>query len=160
LINGRTRFDQQTSCLKCISFPHTYFWSSWFEGTRTLWILSIAGPSARLLRTIWRSHGPSAPERRTVRDAQYGFLRPSLGLCVPPVPEVVMVTLRVSPPSRFFLATTLLQEILLFPSASRASPMTISLPLPLSAVLYRIRTLLPSKSITFTGKGFVSTCIS
>jgi hypothetical protein len=44
------------------------------------------------------------------------------------------------------------EEILLFPLASRASPMFIYLPLPLSVVLGQIRTLLPLKSITFTGK--------
>jgi hypothetical protein len=78
----------------------------------------------------------------------------------PLVLEVVMVTLRVSPPSGFFSATTFLQEILLLPLASRVSPMIISLPLPLLVVLGRIRTLLPSKSITFTRKGSVSTFIS
>jgi hypothetical protein len=53
----------------------------------------------------------------------------------PPVPEVVMVTFSVSPPSGVFSATTFLQEILLFPSASRALPMMTSLSLPLSVVL-------------------------
>jgi hypothetical protein len=57
----------------------------------------------------------------------------------PPVPEVVMVTFNVSPPSGVFSATTFLQEILLFPSASRALPMMTSLSLPLSTVLGRIR---------------------
>jgi hypothetical protein len=38
----------------------------------------------------------------------------------PLVPVVVMVTFSVSPPSGVFSATTFLQEILLFPSASRA----------------------------------------
>jgi hypothetical protein len=150
LIKGRARFDQPTNYLKCIIFPRTYLWSSWFEGTWTLRVLSIAGPSAGLLRTVRRSTRPSVPRRRTVHDAQYGFLRPSLGLCLPLVSEVVMVTLRVSPPSGFFSATTFLQEILLFPWSSHALPMIISLPLPLSAMLGRIRTLLPSKLITFT----------
>jgi hypothetical protein len=53
----------------------------------------------------------------------------------PPVPAVVMVTFSVSPPSGVFSAITFLQEILLFPSASRALPMMTSLSLPLSAVL-------------------------
>jgi hypothetical protein len=57
----------------------------------------------------------------------------------PPVPEVVIVTFSVSPPSGVFSATTFLQEILLFPSASRALSMMTSLSLPLSAVLGQIR---------------------
>jgi hypothetical protein len=57
----------------------------------------------------------------------------------PLVPTVVMVTLSVSPPSGVFLATTFLQEILLFPSTSHALPMMTSLSLPLSAVLGRVR---------------------
>jgi hypothetical protein len=71
-----------------------------------------------------------------------------------------MVTLRVSPLSGVFSVTTFLQETLLFSSASRALLMMISLPFSLSAMLGRIRTFLPSKSITFIGKGSVSTCIS
>jgi hypothetical protein len=74
----------------------------------------------------------------------------------PPEPEVVMVTFSVSPPSGVFSSTTFLQEMLLFPSASRALPMMTSLSLPLSAVLGRIRTLLPFKLIIFIGKGSVS----
>jgi hypothetical protein len=73
----------------------------------------------------------------------------------PPVPEFVMVTFSVSPQSGVFSATTFLQEILLFPSASHELPM-ISLSLPLSVVLGQIRTFLPLKSITFIGKGSVS----
>jgi hypothetical protein len=46
--------------------------------------LSIAGLSAEILRTVRRHLEQSAPRRRTVRDAQCGFLRPSLGLCLPP----------------------------------------------------------------------------
>jgi hypothetical protein len=53
----------------------------------------------------------------------------------PPVSEVVMVTFGVYPPSGVFSTTTFLQEILLFPSASRALPMMTSLSLPLSVVL-------------------------
>jgi hypothetical protein len=53
-----------------------------------------------------------------------------------------------------------LQEILLFSSAFRTSPMITSLPLPLSTMPGQIRTLFPSKSIKFNGKGSVSTCIS
>jgi hypothetical protein len=41
-----------------------------------------------------------------------------------------MVTFSVSPPSGVFSATTFLQEILLFPSASRELPMMTSLSLP------------------------------
>jgi hypothetical protein len=66
-----------------------------------------------------------------------------------------MVTFSVSPPSGVFSATTFLKEILLFQSASRALSMMTSLFLPLSAVLGRIRTLLPLKSIIFIGKGSV-----
>jgi hypothetical protein len=58
----------------------------------------------------------------------------------PPVPEFVMVTFSVSPPSGVLSASTFLQEILLFPSTSRALPMMTSLSLPLSAVLGRIKT--------------------
>jgi hypothetical protein len=67
-----------------------------------------------------------------------------------------MVTFSVSPPSGVFSATTFLQAILLFPSASRVLPIMTSLSLPLSAVLGRIRTFLPLKSIIFIGKGSVS----
>jgi hypothetical protein len=42
-----------------------------------------------------------------------------------------MVTFRVSPPLGVFSATTFLQEILLFLSASRVLPMMISLPFSL-----------------------------
>jgi hypothetical protein len=84
----------------------------------------------------------------------------SLVCAWPPVPEVVMVTFRVFPPSGVFSGTTFMQEILLFPSASCVLPVIISLLLPLSVVPGRIRTLLHSKSITFSGKGYVSTCIS
>jgi hypothetical protein len=81
--------------------------------------------------------------------------------CVcPPVLEVVIVTFKVCPPSGVLSVTTLLQEFFLFSSTFRASPMMTSLPLPLSAALGRIRTFLPSKSITFIGKSSVSTCIS
>jgi hypothetical protein len=52
-----------------------------------------------------------------------------------PVPEVMMVTFSVSPPSGVFSTNTFLQEILLFPSASRALPMMTSLSLPLFVVL-------------------------
>jgi hypothetical protein len=120
----------------------------------------MIGPSAGILRTVRRGPGPSAPVRWTVRDAQHGLLLLPLGLRLPPVLEVVMVTLRVSPPSGVFSATTFLQEILLFPLASCALPMMTSLSLPLSAVLGRIRTLLPLKSIIFIGKGSVSSEIS
>jgi hypothetical protein len=71
----------------------------------------MAGPSAGVLRTVRRSFGPSASGWRTVCDAQNGFLRLSPCLCLPLVPEAVMVTFRVSPPSGVFSATTLLQEI-------------------------------------------------
>jgi hypothetical protein len=52
-----------------------------------------------------------------------------LACAYPPTLEVVMVTFKVSPPLGVFSATTFLQEILLFSSASRASPMITSLPL-------------------------------
>jgi hypothetical protein len=83
-----------------------------------------------------------------------------LARACPPALKVVMVTFKVSPPSGVFSATTFLQEILLFSLAFHASPMITYLPLPLSAMLGRIRTFLPSKSITFIGKGSVSTYIS
>jgi hypothetical protein len=54
--------------------------------------------------------------------------------------EFVMVTFSVSSPSGVFSAITFLQEILLFPLASRVLPMMTSLYLPLSAVLGRIMT--------------------
>jgi hypothetical protein len=97
---------------------------------------------------------------RTVRDAQHRLLLSPLGPHLPPVPEVVMVTFRVSPPSEVFCATTFLQKTLLLSSASRVLPMMTSLPFSLLAVLGRNRTFLPSKSIMFMGKGSVSTCIS
>jgi hypothetical protein len=84
LIESRARLDQPTSCLKCIYFPHTYLWSSWFEGTWSLRVLSMAGPSAGVLRTVRRSVGPSASGRRTVRDVQHGFPQLSPFLRLPP----------------------------------------------------------------------------
>jgi hypothetical protein len=156
LIEGQAGFDQPTSCLERVSFPRTYFWSSWFEGAWSPWLLGIVILSAVTLRTVWRCYGPSTPGHRTVRDAQYGFSRMLTCLRLPPVLEIVMVTFSVSPPSGVFSATTFLQEILLFPSASHALPMMTSLSLPLTTVLGRIRTLLPLKSIIFTGKGSVS----
>jgi hypothetical protein len=68
----------------------------------------------------------------------------------------VMVTFKVSPPLGVFSATTFLQEILLFSSAFHVLPMKTSLPSPLSVASVRIRTFLPSKSITFIGKASVS----
>jgi hypothetical protein len=80
--------------------------------------------------------GPSVMRRTGSRTC------PLVCAC-PPVPEVVMVTFSVSPPSGVSSATTFLQEILLFSSAFRASPMMTSLPFSLSAVLGRIRTFCP-----------------
>jgi hypothetical protein len=141
-------------------FPRTYLWSSWFECTWSLRVLSVAEPSTGMFQTVRRSFEPSVPGCQTVRDAQHGFPRLSPCLCLPPVPEVVMVTFRVSPPSGVFSATTFLQETLFLSSVSRVLPMITSLPFSLSAMLGRIRTFLPSKSIMFIGKGYVSTCIS
>jgi hypothetical protein len=55
----------------------------------------------------------------------------SLVCACPPPLEVMIVTLRVSPPSGVFSATTFLQEILWLPSTSLVLPMIISLSLPL-----------------------------
>jgi hypothetical protein len=82
LIESQAGLDQPTSCFKCICFPRTYLWSSWFEGTWSLRVLSMIGPSAGILRTVRCGPGPSAPVRRTVRDAQHGLLL--LGLRLPP----------------------------------------------------------------------------
>ena len=84
LIESRAGFDQPTSCFKCICFPRTYLWSSRFECTWLLRVLSVAGPSVSSLRTIRRSFGPSASGWQTVCDAQNGFLRLSPCLCLPP----------------------------------------------------------------------------
>jgi hypothetical protein len=108
LIESRAGFDQPTSCFKCICFPRTYLWSSWFECVWLLRVLSVVVLSAQSLRTVQRSFGLSASGWRTVRDAQHGFPRLSPCLCLPPVPEAVMVTFRVSPPSGVFSATTFL----------------------------------------------------
>jgi hypothetical protein len=51
MIEGQARFDQPPSRFKCISFPRTYLWSSWFEGSRALRVLSVVGPSAGMLWT-------------------------------------------------------------------------------------------------------------
>jgi hypothetical protein len=111
--------------------------------------LELSGPSGEVTDRPCLGTGPSV--MRSMGSRAY----PLVCAC-PPVPEFVMVTFSVSPPSGVFSATTFLQEILLFPSASRELPMMTSLSLPLSAVLDRIRTLLPLKSIIFIGKGFVS----
>jgi hypothetical protein len=106
-------------------------------------------PSGNVTDHLHLGTGPSV--MRSMGSRAYPFV------CAwPPGPEFVMVTFSVSPPSGVFSATTFLQEILLFPSASRELPMMTSLSLPLSAVLGWIRTLLPLKSTIFIGKGSVS----
>jgi hypothetical protein len=84
LIESRAGFDQPTDCSKRISFSRTYLWSSWFEGTRLLRVLSITGPSARILQTVRHGPGPSALVRRTVRDAQHRLLLLPLGMRLSP----------------------------------------------------------------------------
>jgi hypothetical protein len=70
LVEGQVEFDQPTSCLERVSFPRTYFWLSWFEGTWSPWLLGVVGPSAGTLRTVWRCYRPSAPGHRTVRESR------------------------------------------------------------------------------------------
>jgi hypothetical protein len=52
LVKGRAGFYQLTSGLERVTFPRTYFWSSWFEGTWSSWLLVVAGPPAETLRTV------------------------------------------------------------------------------------------------------------
>jgi hypothetical protein len=118
----------------------------------------------RRCRTVrWNAPDPSSDVTDRPRLGTGPSAMRSMGSCACPlvctcplVPEFVMVTFSVSPPLGVFSATTFLQAILLFPPASRALPMMTSLSLPLSAVLGRIRTFFPLKSIIFIGKGFVS----
>jgi hypothetical protein len=128
------------------------------RGRRGSWALSD-----RPLELFGLSGGVPNRSRMCVRPSamrKIGAHAWFLARACPPTLKVVMVTFKVSPPSGVFSATTFLQEILLFSSAFHGSPMITYLPLPLSAMLGRIRTFLPSKSITFIGKGSVSTCIS
>jgi hypothetical protein len=103
----------------------------------------------RGLKVRGRRGSSSLPDRPLERSGPSGDVtdRPRLGtgpsamrsmgsracplVCACPLgPKFVMVTFSVSPPSRVFSTTTFLQEILLFPSASRALPMMTSLSLP------------------------------
>jgi hypothetical protein len=78
--------------------------------------------------------------RRTVRDAQNRCTRLVPCLHLPPSVGCGDGNFQSLPSIRSLSTTTFLQEILLFSSAFRASPMMSSLPLPLSAVLGRIGT--------------------
>jgi hypothetical protein len=73
LIQSWPGFDQPTSCFKCICFPRTYLWSSGFEGTRSVRVLSMIGPSIGILQTVRCGPRPFVPMRWTVRDAQQGL---------------------------------------------------------------------------------------
>jgi hypothetical protein len=119
-------------------------WSSWLLGLLDR-PLELSGLSDDVSNRLRLCVGPSAVRRTGTRAW--------LPACAcPPALEVVMVTFRVSPPSGVLPATTFLQEFLLFSSAFRSSPMMTSLSLPLSVMLGRSKTFLPSKSIYLLGR--------
>jgi hypothetical protein len=120
-ISGRRGFKVRDRC------------GSWVWSDRPL---EFSGPSGVVPNRLRLCVGPS--EMRSTGSC-------SLVCACPPALEVMVVTLRVSPPSGVFSATTFLQEILWLLSASLVLPMIISLSLPLSAVFGRTRILLPLK---------------
>jgi hypothetical protein len=160
LIESRAGFDQPTSCLECICFPRTYLWSSWFESTWPLRVLSMAGPSAGVPWTVRRSVGPSASGWRTVRDAQHGFPHLSPCLRLPPSARGCDGHLQGLPSIGSLLGYHFPAKNFTIPIGLFSIADDCLFALPLSAVFGRIRTFLPSKSIMFIGKGSVSTCIS
>jgi hypothetical protein len=155
LIESRAGFDQPTSCFKCIYFPRTYLLSSWFEGARSLRVLSMIGPSAGILRTVWRGLGPSASVHRTVRDVQHGLLLLPLGLRLPPSAGGRDGHLKSLPSIGSLLGHH-------FPVRNFMIPIGLSCVADdcLFLCSYRLCLAEPGSSIMFIGKGSVSTCIS